>query len=181
MAEIQSSTASEKPKIVKLQSKDEKIFDVEEEIVKLSKTLADLLINLPQGENGNDTDDSPIPIPNVDGTILTKVIEWAKHHKDDPPLPDDEDDEERERRYTDEIPEWDKTFLNVDQSTIFELILAANYLDIKGLLDVTCQTVANMIKGKTPEEIRKQFDIENDFTPEEEERIRKENEWLEEK
>lgn len=35
-----------------------------------------------------------------------------------------------------------------------------------------------MIKGKTPEEIRKTFNIENDFTPEEEEQIRKENEWV---
>ncbi|OXU21391.1 hypothetical protein TSAR_014799 [Trichomalopsis sarcophagae] len=58
----------------------------------------------------------------------------------------------------------------VDQGTLFELILAANYLDIKGLLDVTCKTVANMIKGKTPEEI-----------PSEEEQVRKENEWCEEK
>lgn len=32
-----------------------------------------------------------------------------------------------------------------------------------------------MIKGKTPEEIRKLFNIQNDFTPEEEAQIRKEN------
>lgn len=38
-----------------------------------------------------------------------------------------------------------------------------------------------MIKGKTPEEIRKTFNIKNDFTPSEEEQVRKENEWCEEK
>ena len=85
-------------------------------------------------------------------------------------------------------------FLKVDQGTLFELILvsyletngivaelvlnpylsrvqAANYLDIKGLLDVTCKSVANMIKGKSPEEIRKTFNIKNDFTPAEEEQV----------
>lgn len=50
------------------------------------------------------------------------------------------------------------------------------FLDIKELLDLTCKTVANMIKGKTPDEIRKTFNIQDDFTPEEEEAVRKENE-----
>ena len=54
---------------------------------------------------------------------------------------------------------------------------AASYLNIKGLLDLTCQTVADMIKGKTPEEIRNIFNIKNDFTSEEEEQVRRENQW----
>ena len=57
---------------------------------------------------------------------------------------------------------------------------AANYMDIKPLLDLACAKVASMIKGKTPEEIRKRFNIKNDFTPEEEEAVRAENKWAEE-
>lgn len=62
---------------------------------------------------------------------------------------------------------------NIDLEALnLETVLqAANYLDIKGLLDVTCKTVANMIKGKTPEEIRKTFNIKNDFTEEEEAQV----------
>uniref|UniRef100_A0A453DQ95 SKP1 component dimerisation domain-containing protein n=1 Tax=Aegilops tauschii subsp. strangulata TaxID=200361 RepID=A0A453DQ95_AEGTS len=56
-------------------------------------------------------------------------------------------------------------------------IVAANYLNIKGLLDLTCQKVADMMKGRTVEEISKTFDIKNDFTKEEEEEVRKENQW----
>ncbi|KAG6422699.1 hypothetical protein SASPL_113077 [Salvia splendens] len=72
---------------------------------------------------------------------------------------------------------FDADFVKVDQATLFDLILSANYLNIKSLLDLTCQTVADMIKGKTPEEIRKTFNIKNDFTPEEEEEVRRENQW----
>ncbi|EHA98142.1 S-phase kinase-associated protein 1 [Heterocephalus glaber] len=87
---------------------------------------------------------------------IKNVIQWCIHPKDDPPLP--EYDENKEKR-TDDIPVWDQEFLKVDQGTLFEHILAANYLDINGLLDVTYKTVANMIKGKTLEEIRKTFNI----------------------
>ena len=92
----------------------------------------------------SEADDEPVPLPNVNAGILRKVITWAQHHKDDPPPPEDEENKEKR---TDDIDPWDQEFLKVDQGTLFELILAANYLDIKGLLDVTCKTVANMIKG----------------------------------
>lgn len=67
---------------------------------------------------------------------------------------------------------------NLSQAELFELILAANYLDIRPLLDCCCRHVASLIKGKSPEELRDIFNIQNDFTPEEEEQIRRENEWV---
>ena len=95
-----------------------------------------------------------------------------------------------------EIQGWDFEFTKVDQGTLFEMILvwlavaryaanlptptqAANFLDIKPMLDLTCKTVANMIRGKKVEEIRRTFNIKNDFTPEEEEQVKKENDWCE--
>jgi len=78
------------------------------------------------------------------------------------------------------VKQWYADFVNVEQEIIFELILAAEYMGIKPLLDLTCAAVACMIKGKTPEEIRKTFNITNDFTPEEEAQVREENKWCEE-
>jgi hypothetical protein len=111
-----------------------------------------------------------------------QVLEWCEHHKNDPlpPATDANDATEETRRRNIDISEWDGKFIQVDQEMLFEIILAANYLDIKPLLDLGCKTVANMIKGKTPEEIRKLFNIQNDFTPEEEAQIKRENEWAEE-
>lgn len=41
----------------------------------------------------------------------------------------------------------------ISWQVLFELILAANYLDIKSLLDLTCAKVASMIKGKNTEDM----------------------------
>lgn len=159
---------------IRLQSSDGKLFETTEEIARCSGTIRTMLEDC-CFEEGQET---VVPLANVNSTVLNKFIEWATHHKDDP-VPVD-DDESKDKR-TDDISSWDTNFLKVDQGMLFELILAANYLDTKGLLDVTCKTVANMIKGKTPDEIRRCFNIENDFTAAEEEQVRKENEWCEEK
>ena len=72
-------------------------------------------------------------------SVLTKVLEYCSHHRNDPLSVADEPDEIR-RRATD-ISEWDARFIQVDQEMLFEIILAANYLDIKSLLDIGCKTV----------------------------------------
>ncbi|KAE9972584.1 hypothetical protein BLS_002225 [Venturia inaequalis] len=121
----------------------------------------------------------PIPVPNVNEAVLRKVFEWCYKHRDDPVSASDDDSDSRKK--STDIEDWDQKYMSVDQEMLFEIILAANYLDIKALLDVGCKTVANMIKGKSPEEIRKTFNIQNDFTPEEEDQIRRENEWAEDR
>ena len=75
-----------------------------------------------------------------------------------------------------DLKSFDKKFIKVDQATLFDIVIAANYLDIKGLMDLSCQTVTDIIKGKSVEEFQKTFNIANDFTPEEE--IQRENRWV---
>merc|ERR1711991_898307 len=134
-------------------------------------TIKNMMDEMEEGEMN-------IPLPNVHSRILEMVVQYCTWHQQNPDA--NAQEEKRDDKRTDDIIAWDKEFCEVDQAVLFELILAANYLDIKPLLDLTCKTVANMIKGKTPEQIRQTFNIKDDFTPEEEEQVRKENEWCEE-
>lgn len=64
--------------------------------------------------------------------------------------------------------------------TFFSLFLffqSAHYLNVKGLFDLTCQTVADMMNGRTPDVIRVMFNIKNDYTKEEMEEVQRENAW----
>ncbi|PIA55891.1 hypothetical protein AQUCO_00700307v1 [Aquilegia coerulea] len=134
-------------KMVTLKSSDGESFDVEEEVILQSQTIKHTI----EDECAD--------------ASLAKVIEYCEKHV------------ECEGQSMEELKTWDADFVKVDQATLFDLILAANYLNIKTLLDLTCQTVADMIKGKSPEEIRNIFNIKNDFTPDEEEEVRRENQW----
>ncbi|KAL2358057.1 S-phase kinase-associated protein 1A [Cryomyces antarcticus] len=163
--------AKDSVQMVELESSDGVKMTYERAVVERSMLVKNLLEDL-------GSQNEAIPIMNVNEVVLRKVMEWCEHHKKDPAPAQDDDADSRKK--TTDIEEWDQKFMQVDQEMLFEIILAANYMDIKALLDVGCKTVANMIKGKSPDEIRKTFNIQNDFTPEEEDQIRRENEWAEE-
>lgn len=167
-----AAAPAEGSKKMVLQCSDDQLVEVDAAVVEMSGTLKNMMEDLSDG-----ADTAPVPVPNVTSKIMQKVVEYCAHHHAHPtPVPVDD-----RARIDEPIDAWDQEFCKVDLNSLFELILAANYLDIHQLLDVTCKTVANIIKGKSPEEIRKVFNIKNDFTQEEEEQVRKENEWCEER
>ncbi|KAL3529946.1 hypothetical protein ACH5RR_009268 [Cinchona calisaya] len=143
-------------KMIVLKSSDGETFELEEAVALESQTIKHLI--------EDNCADTCIPLPNVTSDILAMVIEYLKKHVATKPS-------------SESLKSFDADFVKVDQGTLFDLIKAANYLDIKSLLDLTCQVVADMMKGKTPEEIRKTFHIKNDYIPEEEEEVRRENSW----
>ncbi|CAM0912376.1 unnamed protein product [Alopecurus aequalis] len=148
--------------MITLVSSDGERFEITHEAAAMSQTINHMI--------EDDCVENGVPLPNVTSGILSKVIEYCNRH-----VAGSSDD--TTSASAQDLKSFDESFIKVDQAILFDIILAANYLDIKGLLDLSCQTVADMIKGKSVEEIRKTFNIKNDFTPEEEEEIRKENQW----
>jgi len=108
---------------------------------------------------------TPVPLPLVSSSTLSKVIEYMRFHFDNP-------------TENDATSAWDARFIEVEYPIMYDLIIAANYLDIKSLLDLGCKRIASIVRGKTPDEIRAEFNIVNDLTPEEQAQIVKENTWV---
>ncbi|KAK4155969.1 Skp1 family, dimerization domain-containing protein [Chaetomidium leptoderma] len=118
----------------------------------------------------------PISIDTSDDT-LAKVFEWATHHKN-MPKPALDDDGDRDEVVTIQLASWDDEFFSdIDSETLYGILIATNYLDIKPLYDMAVQVVVNMVRGKSTKQIREILGITSDFTAEEEAAIRKETAW----
>nr|GEX74627.1 SKP1-like protein 1B [Tanacetum cinerariifolium] len=89
-------------------------------------------------------------------------------------IPKDDNDDDKA---VEDLKSFDVEFVKLDTDIIQDILLAANFLNIKKLIDLMCQSIADRIKGKTPEEIREILNVKNDLSPEEEEEARKENAW----
>ncbi|MCO5574890.1 hypothetical protein L7F22_028684 [Adiantum nelumboides] len=75
--------------------------------------------------------------------------------------------------------QWDLQFLKslASEKKLFDVMMAAHYLNIPGLQHLTCVRAGERMRGMTPEQARTLFNLPSDFTPEEDAAIRRQNEW----
>jgi len=133
---------------LKLTSKDGKSFDVDRKNAFISTLV----------KTGLDTDASAteVPIPGVKSEILEEVIKYMNHHKGtEPPIIEKP---LRSKVMKDVCKDsWDAEFIDKigdNRQQLYDLILAANYMDIKSLLHLGCAKVASLIKGQPLEKIK---------------------------
>ena len=67
-----------------------------------------------------------------------------------------------------QIDEWDFNFINkTTYEVTFHLINAGVLLELEHLHDLACAKIASFMKGKSPEEVNKEFTIECQLTQDE--------------
>lgn len=62
------------------------------------------------------------------------------------------------------VKTWDDNFMKYlvdDHATLFEFTKASNYLVIQNILELMCQTIANLMKGKNTEDMHDIFSVYN--------------------
>ncbi|XP_061349208.1 cullin-1-like [Gastrolobium bilobum] len=147
-------------KKINLISSNGDVFEIDYSVALMSKTIKDAI----KSYSSSDIDSIHFSI--VSSRILAMVIEYCNKHTKASNSNYKEDTSDVD------LKEWDTEFVKVHQQTLFDLIVSANYLNIKSLLDLTTNEVAQMIRGKTPDEIRKFFNIKDDFIQPEEDEFR---------
>jgi S-phase kinase-associated protein 1 len=174
------SAAAAAGKTVTVVSSEGKPFKMSEEAARFSSVLADMIDNGCAGGN--------IPLSDITSRALATVIKYCDKHAaaaaaaakadSDPGAAEGSSSSVNSAASDKALREWDRKLVDkLTMAALFDLLLAANFLDIKGLLGVASDKVADMIKSKTPEQVRTIFGITNDFTPEEEEALRNEHPW----
>lgn len=88
--------------------------------------------------------------------ILELIVDYMNYHKgEEPPVIEKP---LRYKKMTDVCKdEWDANFIDTigeNRQQLYDLIMAANYMDMKALLHLGCAKVASLIKGEPLEKIK---------------------------
>ena len=151
------------PKKVKLKTSDNIIKEVDSNILMKSKLLDNLLKDFNEEEL--------FSLPDVDSKYLELVIKYLEHYKDfEPkevpkPFPERTDEEFMKGILNDQ---WTYDYLtNQTIEELINLVNAADYLQIEGLINIIAAKLAHEMCNCEVEEARKKFGIECDMTEEE--------------
>ena len=151
------------PKKVKLKTSDNIIKEVDSNILMKSKLLDNLLKDFKEEEL--------FSLPDVDSKYLELVIKYLEHYKDfEPkevpkPFPERTDEEFMKGILNDQ---WTYDYLtNQTLEELINLVNAADYLQIEGLINIIAAKLAHEMCNCEVEEARKKFGIEYDMTEEE--------------
>lgn len=132
---------------ITLIASDEIKFEVDRKDVLISVLVKTIL--------ENDENADSVPIPGVKGETLGKVVQYMKHHEGTEPPQCQKPLRSAVMKEVCE-DEWDATYIDgvsEDVKDLYSIILAANYMDINGLLNLCAAKVASLVKNKSPEEI----------------------------
>ena len=155
----------EEIKTITLVSNDGIKKTVKKDLIMKSGLVKNLIQDYPE--------DTEIPIKDVKGEILDKVLEFLNHYENE--VPQEIAAPLKSNDFKKCVPEWDFNYINQELNIVFEIMTAANYMDIPALLDLCAAKVASNINGKSTEEIRKTFNLKNDFEPGELEKLLEEH------
>jgi S-phase kinase-associated protein 1 len=156
------------------------VYNVPINVAKMSALVA---TTIDDDDDDDDDDDKAtereIPLPNVKGEVLAKVIEYCEYYTNKEAMTQIQTPL-KSSKLEDLVQTFYVEFVKLDQPLLFELVTASNFMDIKPLLDLTCLAVSISIKGKTAAQLREIFNISNEFSPEEEAQVREESQWAQE-
>ncbi|KAJ1703861.1 hypothetical protein LUZ63_003640 [Rhynchospora breviuscula] len=147
-------------------------FEVPEVVAKVSPTICQII--------EDDFADGLILLPDqISATTIAKVIEYCVKHASATDASQTEAETETTSKvlFGEDLENWERHFIDMDPMMLLDLCRVACFLQIKELVDMTAKKIADIITGKSVEEIRQTFKIINDFSPEEEEEIRREHHW----
>lgn len=144
--------APENQKPITLVSNDARKFQVERKHAFVSTLIKTSL-------EGDDKADE-LKLPSVNGDILELIVTYMKEHKGVEPaiiekplrskVMKDVCPHKPDADYIDKIGE--------NRQRLYDLILGANYMDVKSLLHLGCAKVASLIKGQPLEKIKEILD-----------------------
>merc|ERR1712188_332253 len=138
-----------------LQDRNEKTYEVEYEVAVMCETIKALMPGSPDEEEDFST--TPIPLPAVEAQHLELILEWCKHE-----LENKDAKEDLKRKWNQEF------FDDKDDTTIFAIILGANYLDCKELLKAGVYHVAGILHKLTPKQIWERYNPDKPLPTKEE-------------